>query len=173
MKKFVKKLSIFLAVILVLVIAFNINHALKKTDVGETVTTKSREFTVTEIETYEDKMKIFTDGYSFPNYIFNDKEKNQLIRVNFTIENIGKYDLDVRPDDITVDYDDGITYDSDYLFLEISEGNYKLYENGIRLEKVTSEAENFIILIPVPDEVITNTEKSLEINMYDKRFIIR
>lgn len=95
------------------------------------------------------------------------------ILVYFTFENTGKSDYTVTADHVWADYNDGVKYEGTQLYRKLSTGDYRLYEYGLKLEKVTSEAEDFLVVIPLPMKVIEDTTTSLEVEVFNHRYAVR
>ncbi len=170
MKKFFKKIIILLVVVAVVVVGFKIITTPKKAEIGEKVKYNDiAEFVVNDISVYENKLDLFEDGYG----ISGDYENEGFVKVEFTIENIGKEDFTVYPERIFVDYDDGITYKSDLLFYHTASDGYENCPGGFVLEKVTSGAKTFTMLIAVPQEIIENEEKSLDVSAFYYTYAVR
>ena len=168
MKKRLKKLIIFIAVLAVAFIALKIVLAPKSAEIGEKVKYSSiGEFTVNSIDIYDELDIAFT---SLKSSLDNDEGA---ILVYFTFENTGKSDYALTADHVWADYNDGVKYDGTQLYLKLSTGDYRLYEYGLKLEKVTSEAEDFLVVIPVPMKVIEDTTESLEVEVFNHRYAVR
>lgn len=100
--------------------------------------------------------------------------KSEVILVDFTFENTGKEDFSITADDIVVDYDNGVTYEGAMLLTKYGEeGYYNYWENGIRLEKVTSDAMNFVVAVPVPSEIIENQSVPLKVKLFNGIYEVR
>ncbi len=170
MKKFLKKILVLLLVLVILVVGFKILTTPKNGKIGETVKyNEVAEFVVNDISVYENKLELFEAGYG----ISGVYEDEGFVKIDFTIENIGKEDFTVRPEKIFVDYDDGVTYKSDLLFYHTAENSYNNCPGGFVLEKVTSDAKTFTMLVAVPQEIIENEEKSLEVRAFNHTYTVR
>ena len=137
---------------------------------GETLKyANNGEFIVNDITLYNQEALIEA-GYLAMVSTLSDEEG--VIMVDFTMENTGKVDFTVDANKVVVDYNDGVKYEADLLYHN-SDGEYEYCQYGYELEKVTSEAENFMVVIPVPLKVIEDTENKLSVEVYYKTFKIR
>ncbi|MBO5230434.1 MAG: hypothetical protein J6B52_03325 [Clostridia bacterium] len=169
MKKALKTVVILIVVIAIGFVAIKLITTPKSAEIGETVKyANNGEFVVNDITVYNDALEMFADGYRFSEV----KDDEGLIMVDFTMKNTGKIDFDVEPK-VIVNYDNGVEFTSEYLFHKTSTGSFELCQNGFLLEKVTSDAETFVVVVPVPQQVIENEDKSLEVEVYYKNYIIR
>ena len=168
MKKGLKKLIIFIAVLAVAFIAFKIVFAPKGAEIGEKVKYSSiGEFTVNSIDIYDELDVAFTS------LKFSLDDDEGAILVYFTFDNPGKSDYTVTADHVWAAYHDGVKYEGTQLYRKLSTGDYRLYEYGLKLEKVTSEAEDFLVVIPLPMKVIEDTTTSLEVEVFNHRYAVR
>ena len=167
-----KKLIIFVVVIAIGLTVTIINSN-KKGEIGKTIKFgDSTEIVVNNIEVYENEWDLLAGGYTFS----GDHGYDGFVKIDFSVTNVGKNDVSVSPDAFHVDYDDGVQYKSDYLFLQRGEGDnirYSAYPNGILLKPVTSETENLTLIINIPKEVALDKETSLDVYGYNHNFTIR
>ncbi len=170
MKKLLKKILVLLVVVAVIVVGFKLITTPKKAEIGENVKYNDiAEFVVNDISVYENKLDLFEAGYG----ISGDYEDDGFVKIEFTIKNIGKEDFTVYPERVFVDYDDGVTYKSDLLFYHTANDSYKNCPGGFVLEKVTSDTKTFTMLVAVPQEIIENEEKSLDVRAFNHTYTVR
>lgn len=156
MKKGIKKLIVLAVVIIIAFVLFKVFLTPKTAKIGQTVKyANNAEFVVNNIET---------------NSVGDDKGE---IVVTFTLENTGKVDLTVETDKIFADYNKGIKYEAEDLYVQGGNGHWSACPNGVLLEKVTSKPTTFMAVIPVPSKAIEDTDAPLKVQVYYNTYKIR
>ena len=71
-----------------------------------------------------------------------------------------------------IDYNNGYTYKTDYLFAKLGAYKWQEIDNGCILEKLTSDTEEFRTIFSVPMEVISDTESPLEYEIFNRTYTV-
>ena len=170
MKKLFKKIIVLVIVLVVARIAFGLFFGTKTAEIGDKINfINEGEVVVHDISLKKRSDLIFTN---LSNLKFALDDDEGAVLVYYTYENIGKSDRGIYADDITVDYNDGVRYEGELLYLKTPSGDYKLFENGVLLEKVTSDPTDFMTVVPVPVEVLED-DAPLIVKMYNVKFKVR
>lgn len=158
------------SLLLVLVMGLSL-CACGSAELGETLKyANNGEFVVNDISLYTQEDLMQTGYFAMLSALNSDEG---VILVDFTMENTGKVDFNVKADKVVADYDDGVKYETDLLYHKVEGGEYEFCQHGYKLEKVTSDAEDFTVIIRVPLKVLKDTEKSLNVEVYYQTFEIR
>lgn len=164
-------LLIFALIVVIAIVSFKAVFGVKKADIGEKIKFGIEgEVVVTDIQVCN-TMDLFGQGnFSLAQYI--DKDESAIL-VYFTFKNVGKTDYTVKADSIRADYKDGVNYKAELLYMEKSEGDYKLCEYGANLEQITNESGNFVAVIPIHTKAIEDTKSPLEVYCYGGKYNLR
>lgn len=150
MKKFLKRLLIFIILIAVAVIVFKVAVTPKEVAMGEGFQTKEIEYTLERFE-FADKIGTSFDGFCLPvdrDYSYQQAPNGRVyVSISFTVENITKQSIDLAPAIGTLEDADGYTYGSDVFeddacyFLDPSDNTWKSFQRLDSIEPKTGKIQ--------------------------------
>lgn len=145
-------------------------------EIGDTYTSDSVEFTLERFEMAQMLSNTMDDTFLLPDDIteFASAERhpyfaedgNVMVSYSYTINNVGKEEIDTVLWTIELDYNDGYTYESETLDNDafLSDGEWKTTTAGRTVAPLaTKESRGFL---EVPLEVSENTEAPLKVNVH-------
>lgn len=154
--------------------------------IGETYTSHGIEFTLNYVE-FTDVMDNWggaNDTYWMPvSEVDRERQLDKLVSpqspddticvISYTAKNVSKNNKTI--DDIgTLDYDNGYTYSDGGLCYRVSPtGVWQEIPNGLTLEKLKENAYEFRAYMVVPKKIVTDTDKTLTYELFEKEFNLR
>ena len=186
--KFLKKLLIFAIIVAVLVVGFKVITKPQNIKIGELHKGLGKEVVLLDVEVSD---KVYVNGNERSDDFLspfepdtNDRFKrstdknNRPVVVKFTVHNVGKADMVIVPDGITVDYNDGFEYWAESVYARTTDGVWEEFglfaDNGqLTLEKLTSGTVEVRAVIWVPSQVVEDVNGSLVLTFLGCRYEIR
>ena len=186
--KFLKKLLIFAIIVAVLVVGFKVITKPQNIKIGELHKGYGKEVVLLDVEVSD---KVYVNGNERSDDFLspfepdtNDRFKrstdknNRPVVVRFTVHNVGKADMVIVPDGITVDYNDGFEYWAESVYARTTDGVWEEFglfaDNGqLTLEKLTSGTVEVRAVIWVPSQVVEDVNGSLVLTFLGCRYEIR
>lgn len=156
----------------------------KEVKLGQTVEKGIAQLTVKDVTLGESnyvKANTYADDFLTPiakddlelgdSFVKSLNEDEGSVVITMIVENVGKNDLNIKPFDFVVNYDNGNEYSSDVCYAQVENGGWTKFET-LELEKVTSGAVEMKIVVWVPDVVIEDSA-SLTLDFHGFTYKIR
>ena len=156
----------------------------KEVELGETVEKGIAQLTVKDITLGNSnyvKANRTADDFLIPiekddlevgdNFIKSTNDDDGAVVITMIVENVGDSDLNIKPTDYVVNYDDGKEYTSDKCYAQLESGEWAEFDT-LELEKVTSGAVEMKIVVWVPN-VIIDDSASLTLDFHGFTYTIR
>lgn len=175
-----KKLLVFISVILIASIVIGIAGRTRNIGIGSAVekgniriVLKDVQFEKTNYLIKSDTLKpIQKDDLQVgDNFIRSNEENMATVVITVTAENIGKNDTSFGAGTFSLNYDDGNKYYADSCYARNQNGEWTEFEK-IELEKVTSGTVKVCIVAWIPETIYDSTE-SLVLNFLGAEYKIR
>ena len=156
----------------------------KEIELGETVEKGIAQITITDVTLGNSnyvKANTTADDFLTPiakddldigdSFVKSLNEDDGSVVITAIVENVGKNDLNIKPFDFVVNYDNGNEYSSDECYAQLESGEWKKFDT-LTLEKVTSGAVEMKIVVWVPNVIIDDTA-SLTLDFHGFTYKIR
>ncbi len=161
MKKLIKPLVIIVVLLLALFI-FMQQFRVENANIGQPLD-------------FKNDVTITVDNIEFSKSIFKDKtielsDKTAII-ISFTLNNAGKEDYTINHSDLKANYDGNAAFSAEKFYLKT--GDDWEESDAFVIGKLTNNPRKIKTYILVPDTVIENTEKSLNVTIGTYTFDLR
>ncbi len=175
-----KKILVFIAVIVVAAVAIGISSVPRNIGIGSSVekgvvriVLKDVQFEKTRYLIESDTLKpVQKDDLKLgERFIRSNKENVAAVVITVTAENIGKHDANIGPNLFCLNYNDGNRYYADSCYALNQNGEWTEFEK-IELEKVTSGTVKLCIVAWLPEEIYDSPE-SLTLEFMDAKYKIK
>lgn len=175
-----KKLLVFISIIVVAAIAIGIFSVPRNIGIGSSVEKGVVRIVLKDVQFEKTRYLIESDTLNpvqkddlelGDRYIRSTEENVAAVVITVTAENIGKHDANIGPGLFCLNYNDGNRYYADSCYAIDQNGRWTSFDS-IELEKVTSGAVKICIVAWLPEEVYDSNE-SLTLEFMNARYKIR
>ncbi len=175
-----KKIIVFVVVVLVSVVAITIANAPKNIGIGSAVEKGQVRMVLKDVQ-FEKTSRLLKSDTLKPiqedelevgdSFVYSNEKNVAAVVVTVTAENIGKYDASFGSNTFCLNYNDGIKYYADSCYARNQKGEWTKFSE-IELEKVTSGTVEVCVVTWLPEEIYDSPE-SLTLEFMDATYKIR